>query len=251
MVTFLIFSAILASCLGQKNYFIDARQNCNNVYDAVSDPNKSGEYVEFLGVVSDTEACIQACISKSTESNRCESYTYHTKEFGGDYASHCYGRFGSPYGLLWTPVQQDLVNCGRIIYKCKSDIDCSLNGKCETMSGNCTCRTAWSGYHCQELNLLPVTKGTGYHIVNDDNSGKPTSSWGGGVVFDTSSDAKQDTKYHMYLAEFNNHCGVNSWTINSVVTHAQSTGYVFHTFFECSNCYGVCSNFEFINNRWL
>ena len=27
----------------------------------------------------------------------------------------------------------------------------------------------------------------------------------------------------MYLAEFNNHCGVNSWTLNSVVTHAQST----------------------------
>lgn len=43
------------------------------------------------------------------------------------------------------------------------------------------------------------------------------------MIFDTSEVAHEATKYHMYLAEFDNHCGVNSWTINSVVTHAQST----------------------------
>ena len=60
----------------------------------------------------------------------------------------------------------------------ESNMDCEFNGKCNIQTGNCVCRNAWSGPHCQILNLLPATKGTGYDIKNDDNLGKPTSSWG-------------------------------------------------------------------------
>ena len=179
----LLFLVLISSCWAQQSYFIDSRENCNNVYGALSTPDNSTEWVEYLGLFVDTYECIQACLNISTDTHRCESYTYYTKEFNGSIGSgryqwHCYGRFGSPYGLLWTPVPENAVNCGRIIYKCTSDMDCSLNGKCDTISGNCTCRAAWSGYHCQQLNLLPAIKGTGYHINDDEGSGKPTSSWG-------------------------------------------------------------------------
>eukprot|EP01084_Bolivina_argentea_P171025 296309_1 len=206
-----------------QDYFLDERTNCNNVNSAVHTPNNSTQYVEYLGTFDNTNACIQACLSKSTATNKCQSYTYHTAQFNdAKYQKHCYGRFGEPYGLVWIPVAQNNINCGRVIYPCKSDMDCELNGKCDSVTKNCTCNAGWTGYHCQQLNLQKATKGTGYHITNDNNSGKPTSSWGGGVLVDQ-KDTNNDTKYHMFLAEFDNHCGVNSWTINSVVTHARST----------------------------
>eukprot|EP01084_Bolivina_argentea_P270673 460311_1 len=221
---FYLFSVfLLLYCTAQQNYFIDARQNYNNVYGALKNPDQGNEWIRYLGKFSSTNECINACLKNSTTNNRCESYTYYTSALSSSYASHCFGRFGSPYGILWQPVSQKDVNCGRIIYPCTSNLDCSLNGKCDKISGNCTCDTAWDGYHCQQLNLLPATKGNGYHIINDNNSGKPTSSWGGAILIDNSNTAQNDTKYHMYLAEFDNHCGVNSWTINSRVSHAQST----------------------------
>eukprot|EP01083_Nonionella_stella_P170294 579227_1 len=204
-------------------YFLDKHDNCNNVKQAVSIPENSTKYVEYLGTFSNTNDCIQACLDHSTTGIQCESYTYYTPQYNvQSYASHCYGRFGKPYGLLWTPMTEDNVYCGRVIYPCVSDIDCEFNGKCDTITNICTCNKGWSGYHCQTLNLQKATEGTGYHILNDNNSGKPTSSWGGSVFVDK-SDTNNDTKYHMFLAEFDRHCGVHSWTLNSVVTHAQST----------------------------
>ena len=64
--------------------------------------------------------------------------------------------------------------------------------------------------------------GHGYHILKDGELGQPTSSWGGSVLIDRNSNDDK-TKYHMFVSEFDNHCGVNSWNLNSVVTHAQST----------------------------
>eukprot|EP01084_Bolivina_argentea_P173194 299981_1 len=181
-VYFYVFSLMICWCVCQQNYFIDQRQNCNNVFNSIQNVNESSEFIRFLGVFSSTSECIDACLNNSTTNDRCESYTYHTSLYNiAQYKSHCYGRFGSIYGLLWIPVQEENINCGRIIWKCKSNIDCSLNGICSTNTGNCTCNKAWSGYHCQQLNLLPATKGNGYHITNDNNSGKPTSSWGGAV----------------------------------------------------------------------
>eukprot|EP01083_Nonionella_stella_P050459 134207_1 len=205
------------------DYFFDKHDNCNNIKDAITNATESTAYVQYLGIFTHTNDCIKACVNKSTLANQCHSYTHYTPQHDNQqYASHCYGRFGKPYGLLWSPISEDGVHCGRVIYRCTSNMDCEFNGKCNVDTGNCTCRKAWSGYHCQQLNLERATKGTGYHIINDNHSNKPTSSWGGGVLIDP-NDRNNDTKYHMFLAEFENHCGVNSWTLNSVLTHAQST----------------------------
>ena len=42
-------------------------------------------------------------------------------------------------------------------------------------------------------------------------------------MIEDKSNKNKDTKYHMYLAQFDNHCGVNAWLPNSKVVHAQST----------------------------
>ena len=143
----------------QSNYFIDSHLNCNNVYGAIDNADSSSEFVRFLGVFKTTQQCINECINNSTSNDKCQSYTYHTSLFDEPYTNHCYGRFGQQYGVLWTPYQQDDINCGRIIWNCESDIDCQFNGKCNKQTGNCTCRTGWNGYHCQNLTLLPATKG--------------------------------------------------------------------------------------------
>eukprot|EP00755_Sulcionema_specki_P033639 Sspe_Gene.2301::Locus_757_Transcript_1_1_Confidence_1.000_Length_1588::g.2301::m.2301 len=115
-------------------------------------------------------------------------------------------------------MKQALINSGRVFHPCSTDADCSFNGACE--KGTCRCDPQWRGGRCDELVLRQATRGAGYNL--SDDGGAPTSSWGGGVLVDH-TDPNPDTRYHMYLAEFQKHCGVNSWTLNSVVTHAQST----------------------------
>jgi hypothetical protein len=44
-----------------------------------------------------------------------------------------------------------------------------------------------------------------------------TSSWGGNIV-----QLKNDTRYHLYVSEFVNHCGLSSWQLNSQIRHAVS-----------------------------
>eukprot|EP01084_Bolivina_argentea_P285546 489699_1 len=208
--------------LSTQGYFIDEQTNCNNVYGATNGPNNSTKYVTFLGIMHNTNDCIKACLDAANSTHQCESYTYHTKLFGGDYADHCFARFGYP---LWTPISQTYVNCGRIIWNCQDNKDCSLNGKCILNTGNCTCHNGWKGYKCGYLDLNNINISTaGYIIMNDsDHDNKPTSSWGGSVIVSKKGNWTNQTKYHMFLTEFDNHCGLGSWSINSVVTHAIST----------------------------
>eukprot|EP01084_Bolivina_argentea_P285539 489688_1 len=205
------------------HYFIDAQSNCDSVVGAlVEGPKTNTPYITYLGEFTSAKDCSTACIAKTSNNNhRCESYTYYTAtntQDNGIWKNQCYGRFGYPY---WNPApNQKNANCGRIIYDCSNDLDCSLNGICNT-NKTCTCRTGWKGYHCELLNLLPATKGTGYNISEGTNNAH-TSSWGGGVVIDD-NDSNEATKYHMILAEMINHCGIHAWIPNSRVTHAQST----------------------------
>eukprot|EP01084_Bolivina_argentea_P238247 400262_1 len=203
--------------LAQNNYFVAEEKNSNNIYGAIDDPDNSNEWVTLLGIFPSEQDCINACIANSTNSFRCETYTWHNKKFVGGWANHCYGRFGYP---LWTPIQEQNVNSGRIIWKCQSDIDCFLNGKCKA-NGNCTCNEAYSGPKCDILNLLPAKRNTGYNQTDKSNN-KKISSWGGAVLMDTNN-TNTNTKYHMFAAQFDNYCGVNSWELNSIVIHAQST----------------------------
>eukprot|EP01061_Rhynchopus_euleeides_P008126 TRINITY_DN1716_c0_g1_i10.p1 TRINITY_DN1716_c0_g1~~TRINITY_DN1716_c0_g1_i10.p1 ORF type:complete len:441 (+),score=147.92 TRINITY_DN1716_c0_g1_i10:183-1505(+) len=197
-------------------YFIDRHTGCNAVANAASE-GESTKWVTYLGEFDTTDACIAACIAASSADNPCQSYTYHNANFTASYARHCYGRFGVQYGTMWIPVADENVDCGRVIRPCTSDAHCQFNGVCNTQTGNCSCDAGWGGYTCQELQFLPAVRGAGLN-----QSAQHMSTWGGSVLMDRSN-PDNATKYHMYTAEMQNHCGINSWTANSALTHAQST----------------------------
>ena len=190
---------------------MDKHTNCNNVYGSVN-AKTSSKYVIYIGEYNTTMECINACISMSNENNKCYTYTYHTKYIDGDFKNLCYGRFNYP---LWVPYPQNNINCGQIIWSCNSNIDCSLNGICGS-NGNCTCNNGWKGYRCNELNLLKANKSAGYNYLLDNN--QKMSSWGGSPVF-----SKFDDNYFMINSEITNHCGMNTWQINSRVIVSESS----------------------------
>ena len=164
--------------------------------------------------------CINACLLYGNKVNiKCSTYTYYTNSFNNtnesSFKNQCFGRFGYS---LWIPVDQMNVNCGRIIWSCSSDLDCSLNGICNNMTSKCDCNPSWTGYHCESLHLLPATRNNGYNKLENEN----TSSWGGVPIIDYSNTNKS-TKYHLITSEFINHCGVNSWVRNSQIILTQST----------------------------
>ena len=103
---------------------------------------------------------------------------------------------------------------------CETDIDCSLKGLCTNRQ--CSCDPAWTGDHCQLLNLLPasLSAGPGFHGPGTGHDG--TSSWGGSVVH-------QGDTWHMFASEFVGGCGLSSWGGNSQIVHAVSNA-LFHWF---------------------
>eukprot|EP01084_Bolivina_argentea_P042317 78042_1 len=189
------------------DYFIDKQLNCDNVIAGVSTNSK---YITHLGKKNNTNDCINACINLGPN---CLSYTYYTSSYTNkQFTNECYARLGY---ILWIPQPSNNVNCGRIIYNCQSDTDCSLNGVCNHVTKNCTCNIGWKGYRCGVLDLLPANKSSGYNRIN-------TTSWGGTVVIDD-NDTNENTKYHMFVSEIANHCGMHNWMRGSQVVHTQST----------------------------
>ena len=214
---------LILSLIHCQGYFIDDHINCTNVYNAIPQPSKSTQYVKFLGTYESTNDCIKAC----KQNGNCSSYTYFTSYYtmNSSYKQHCYGRFNDP---LWTIIPQINVNCGRVIYPCKSSIDCSLNGECNVTTGNCSCNIAWSGYRCNQLNLLPAKHDSGYNQTAFN-----ISSWGARTIIDYNNPDNK-TKYHMFVSQIANHCGYNAFRQNSQLIHTQSTN-------------GWNSPYEFIN----
>jgi hypothetical protein len=105
-----------------------------------------------------------------------------------------------------------LLSCclAAVALACSTDEDCALNGVCRNEI--CLCNGGWIGASCGQLDLLPAatTPLNGYNVPN-------TSSWGAGVIYDLASQL-----YHMWVAEFINHCGLLTWHNNSRVIHATS-----------------------------
>ena len=111
-----------------------------------------------------------------------------------------------------------LISAQAVSSACTTDLDCSLNGVCE--SGSCTCDPAWQGERCSWLAFLPGNaSGVGgqplcvYH-GQDANS----TSWGGSVLH-----SPEDGLYWMWVAEMTNHCTLGQWRTNSEVALAKST----------------------------
>jgi len=94
-----------------------------------------------------------------------------------------------------------------VVLSCDTDEDCQLNGKC--INKSCQCYKGWTSSDCSALNFLPATQTPAYRQVN-------TSSWGGSVINGT------DGLWHLYVAEMAFHCGLNTWTTNSIIRHATS-----------------------------
>ena len=119
---------------------------------------------------------------------------------GGDaaYAGQCHAVL-SPG---WNPSYDTTAVTGAVTWPCRTDDDCSLNGACDADAGACACRAAWTGARCEQLNLLPATRGAGYRGVDD---GRNTTSWGGAVL------PGPDGLYHTWAAEMTEHCGIGAW----------------------------------------
>ena len=84
-------------------------------------------------------------------------------------------------------------------WQCTDALSCSLNGRCDATSGRCACRGGWGGTRCSQLRFAPATSGAGYQRrVRGIN----VSSWGGSVL------KGEDGRWHMWVAEMVNHCGL-------------------------------------------
>merc|ERR1711920_175499 len=72
----------------------------------------------------------------------------------------------------------------------------------------------WTGDHCQRLALKPAAPRTrqAYRRWNDK-----VSSWGGSPL------KTGNSSFHLFLSEFDDHCGLSSWMPKSVVVHATSS----------------------------
>lgn len=99
----------------------------------------------------------------------------------------------------------------KVAVMCTSDLDCSLNGEC--IESVCHCDAAWWGDRCDKLALVPASVsapsayGGGSHTPN-------VSSWGGNIL------RGDDGKYHLWVSEFAEGCGLTAWLNNSMISHA-------------------------------
>ena len=96
--------------------------------------------------------------------------------------------------------------------RCSKDEDCSLNGKCNTASGDCVCTASWTGHNCQELALRPLPAAPGgYGVIPN------VTSWGGSIWHNGS---EPGSLYHLFVTEETDGRGLASWISNSQIVHA-------------------------------
>lgn len=75
---------------------------------------------------------------------------------------------------------------------CSSDLDCSLNGRCQAATKNCSCYPPWMGHSCGVLSFKPSPRAPAYQGLVYNGAGH---SWGGSVV-------EHNGSYHMYAGDF-------------------------------------------------
>ena len=202
-------------------------RSMNNVMGAMPSPAGKAPAIVGLGVMGSTGECLRAAYARPTAT----SWTYHHCNFppagSGNYSCRCYIRTDG----LWLNRSEALVDSGDILGRgprglplppataappqCKDELDCGLNGECDSATQACVCDRPWTGPTCSQLDLLPMQAGTGLHIF-DQVSGVPTSTWGGNVVSDDNGG------YLMFASEMVGNCGIGTWQTNSRVVLAKS-----------------------------
>lgn len=101
-----------------------------------------------------------------------------------------------------------------VVPQCQDDLDCNLNGVCQSSTNTCVCDSGWRSFDCGELDRRPAVRGTGYN-----QTGAGTSTWGSKIV----QDPKNTKLFHLFLAEFTDGCGLDYWSPYSRVIHAESS----------------------------
>jgi hypothetical protein len=93
----------------------------------------------------------------------------------------------------------------------KNGDTCSLNGQVNPASGACECDPAWKGAACDELDVQHVASAdaVGYRNASGYNS------WGGNAIFEAGV-------WHLFAAQFENHCRLDHWGTNSAIIRAES-----------------------------
>ena len=95
---------------------------------------------------------------------------------------------------------------------CITDEDCDLNGVCT--GGVCHCDTGWLGTDCGKLDLRPGPVQNGYNLNKEG-----TSSWCNSIV----KDPLRNDRYHLFVSEFTNYCGLDYWAPFSRLIRAESS----------------------------
>jgi hypothetical protein len=167
---------------------------------------------EFRGRFDNWAACEQLCGSDES----CRSFTW-VGVSTGPYAHECRTRKDVVWAL--TPESNHVSGFKGELpppvgVNCTTDEECSLLGVCT--AGKCVCDPGWKGDDCGIFNLAPAVAGSGYNLTG---LSPPTSSWGANI-FQDDSDKK---KWHMFVAEFANHCDISAWSPNSKITHSVSS----------------------------
>ena len=86
---------------------------------------------------------------------------------------------------------------------CRTNADCSRNGICAPQTKRCVCDSGWRGASCGQLDLGAVPKVAAYGMEPN------VTSWGGNPV------QGDDGKWHLFVAEITNGCGLAYWETNS------------------------------------
>eukprot|EP01047_Picozoa_sp_COSAG01_P053324 COSAG01_NODE_5703_length_4087_cov_14.995737_1_plen_237_part_00 len=84
--------------------------------------------------------------------------------------------------------------------RCKSDLDCSLNGICSSSAGTCVCDKPWGGSGCGELRYK-VTPAAGRDLFPINRS---HNTWNGPIVGPVGG------QYHLYDPLYGNFTGIKS-----------------------------------------
>jgi hypothetical protein len=96
---------------------------------------------------------------------------------------------------------------------CATDLECSLNGICDTTSGVCACDKPWIGDSCGQLSISASTNpGPAYGGATPFD----VTTWGGNAI-------EQNGTWHAYFTELvGDGCGLHAWKDQSTVTYAVS-----------------------------